>query len=99
MQTFCISACKYYSFLFKCISRATSFDSSLAHFGDNCFKKKTMTCFYLTSIKKHHLHCSLSCGRLTCPDSGCSEASYPCYYLLSLGMCYSRGQLQFLALS
>lgn len=52
MQTFCISACKYYSFLFKCISRATSFDSSLAHFGDNCFKKKTMTCFYLTSIKK-----------------------------------------------
>lgn len=65
MQTFCITACKYYSFLLMCITRATSFDSSLAHFGDNCFKKKTpTTCFYLISIKKHHLHSSLSGGRL-----------------------------------
>lgn len=65
MQTFCVTACKYYSFLLICVTRATSFDSSLAHFGDNCFKKNPKTtCFYLISIKKLHLHCSLSCGRL-----------------------------------
>jgi len=40
VQTFYITAYKYDSFLLKHITRATSFDSSLAHFGGNCFKKE-----------------------------------------------------------
>lgn len=101
MQTFCVTACKYYNFLLICVTRATSLDSSLAHFGDNCFKKTQKLLASIWSATKSFIYIVhwVVADSVTFPGSGCSAASYLCYYLLSLGVCYSRGQLQFLALS